>query len=416
VSAPGTAVDLMPFVAAQRAIVAACEPLSSERVPLDRALGRIAAEDVVATEMLVPYDRSAMDGFAVRAADAATGAVLALSPAFAAAGSAPPLLAPGTALPIATGAPLPHGADAVVPIEDTTPVADAVVRIDDGVGAGEHVFPAGEDALPGQLLVRAGTRLAPADLGVLAAAGIAHPAVRLQPRVTLLCTGDELVAIDAVPGYGQIRNSNATTLGAAITALGGRLVAVQRIADTEHAVRRALAYALATSDLVVTTGGASVGKRDYVKRIARELDVRMLFDTIAMRPSKPSAFGSVGFAHLAILPGNPAAAYVAFHELVRPALLALAGDPMPLLPRIRARLVGGSVRAKTGRTFCAFARIALAPEGFTAELLDNQCSSLTRTASAANGLVIVPDEPATFGPGDIVDVDLIDGSRLFTAG
>jgi molybdopterin molybdotransferase len=409
----GIAVDLMPFAEAQRAIVATCEPLPRERVPLERALGRIIADDVVAAEILVPYDRSAMDGFAVRAADAATGAVLAVSGAFAAAGSAPPILAPGTALPIATGAPLPHGADAVVPIEDTTPAAEAFVRIDDGVAAGDHVFPAGEDAMPGQLLVRAGTRLAPADLGVLAAAGVALASVRLEPRVTLLCTGDELVAVDALPGYGQIRNSNAVTLGAAIASLGGRLIAVQRVGDSEAAVRKALAHALATSDLVVTTGGASVGKRDYVKRVARALDVRMLFDTIAMRPSKPSAFGTVGFAHLAILPGNPAAAYVAFHELVRPALLALAGDPRPYLPRIRARLVGGSVRAKTGRTFCAFARVALAADGFTAELLDNQCSSLTRTAAAANALVVVPDVPATFAPGDLVDVDVIDTTALY---
>jgi molybdopterin molybdotransferase len=413
VSAPGTALELMPFAKAQRAIVAACEPLPSECVPLERALGRIVARDIVATEILVPYDRSAMDGFAVRAADAATGAVLAVSAAFAAAGTAPPLLAPGTAMPIATGAPLPRGADAVVPIEDTTPVAEAFVRIDDGLATGDHVFPAGEDALPGQMLLRAGTRLTPAGLGVLAAAGIAQPQVYLQPRVTLLCTGDELVAIDAVPGYGQIRNSNAATLGAAIATLGARLVAVHHVGDSEAAVRRALAHALATSDLVVTTGGASVGKRDYVKRVARELAVRMLFETIAMRPSKPSAFGTVGFAHLAILPGNPAAAFVAFHELVRPALLALAGDPRPYLPRIRARLVGGSVRAKAGRTFCAFARITLGAEGFAAELLDNQCSSLTRTAAAANGLVVVPDAAATFAAGDLVDVDLLDPSSVF---
>ncbi len=402
---------LMPFADAQRAIVDACEPLGAECVPLARARGRIAASDVIATEVLVPYDRSAMDGFAVRARDAATGATLRVEPGFAAAGTHPPALAPGTAMAIATGAPMPRDADAVVPIENTVQ-AGAYISVSEGVGPGEHVFPAGEDAMPGQCLVARGTRLRAADLGALAASGNVSVSVHLRPRVTVLCTGDELVPIEQAPGYGQIRNSNGVTLAHGIAALGGQVLAVHRVADTERAVALALAQALATSDLVVTTGGASVGKRDYVKAIARELGVALLFDTVAMRPSKPTAFGTVDFARLAILPGNPAAAYVALHELVRPGLLALAGDPMPLMPRVTARLRGGAVRAKPGRTFCAFARVTIASGGFEATLLDNQCSSLTQSAAAANGFIVVPDIAAQYRDGDPVTVDIIDWATV----
>ena len=407
-------VELMAFPEAQSAIVASCGALASEPVALGAARGRVAAETLVATEDLVPFARSAMDGYAVASADLRDVpiALPVRGGAFAGSGTGTPHLR-GTATPIATGAALPPGADAVVPIEDTVREGDRV-RFAESVAPGDAVFPPGEDARRGDVLVEAGTALGPAAMGILAAAGTTTVRVHRRPVATVLCSGDELVDLAVVPGPGQIRNSNAPVIAAALADLGADVRAVISLADDRAAMRAALDAALNASDLVVTTGGASVGERDFVKPVCDELGVAFAFRTVALRPAKPSAFGRRGDAAIAVLPGNPAAAFVAFHELVHPAVRALAGYRDVLPPSVVASL-DGEIRSKPGRHFAAFAALIAGPRGFVARPLRNQCSSLTRTVAEAAGFIIVPPGEAAYRDGDPLRFDVVDWAKLRTA-
>jgi molybdopterin molybdotransferase len=401
------------LVDAQRRIVAACVSLGTESVPLEAAFQRVLATDLHAEEDLVPFARSAMDGFAVRACDTREAPVMlpVRGAIYAEAGVPGFMHAPLTATAVATGAPLPPGADAVIPVEDAVVSADGV-RIARGILPGAHIFPPGEDARRGDLLAPARAPLAAGTLGLLAAAGYAHVSVVRRPRVAIVCSGEELVRVDETPAYGQIRNSNATLVAATMTSLGADVVSSVQTGDDAESLRAALVRAFAAADLVVTTGGASVGERDLVKPLLRELGVRFEFESVALRPARPTAFGRRGAALVAVLAGNPAAAFVALHELVRPAVYRLAGRTAHLLlPRVDAR-AGGSLRGKSNRTYLAFVRVRIGRDGFIAMPLGNQCSALTRTASDANGFAVLEPESGNIGPGDPVAVDIYDWARI----
>ena len=310
---------------AQRRIIAACAPLETETVALDAALGRIVASDMHAREDLVPFARAAMDGFSVRArdTDAAPVALPIRGTIYAEVGSGS-VQETATATAISTGAPIPFGADAVVPIEDVVVMGDRI-RIERPVKAGAHVFSPGEDALRGDLLIAAGTALQPASLGLLAAAGHAKIGVVRRPRVAIVCSGEELVRVDETPAFGQIRNSNATLVAATMALFGADVISSVQARDDVATLRAELAHAFSVADLVITTGGASVGERDFIKPLLREFGVAFEFESVAIRPARPTAFGRYGAARVAVLAGNPAAAFVALYELVRPALLRMAG-------------------------------------------------------------------------------------------
>jgi molybdopterin molybdotransferase len=401
---------MMPFADAQRAIIAACGTRQRDEVDLRDAVGRVLMHDIIASDDLVPFARSAMDGFAVRSVDVRQAPVS--LPRHGAIFAAPGIgtHVPGTATAIATGAAIPLGADCVIPIEDVDVAPDAIT-IGRPVAAGAHIFPPGDDARRGEVLLARGTLITPAGLGLLAAAGMSRVAVYRQPRVAILCSGDELVDIEATPRPGQVRDSNGVMLAAALTATGARVDQPLRSSDDRVAIRTALARAFAQADLVVTTGGASVGERDFIKAACSELGVSFLFETVALRPAKPTAFGRSGSALVAILPGNPAAAFVAVQEFVTPAVRALGGHNDARLPRVCATL-NGTINAKPGRHFAAFAALAAGPTGFIATPLANQCSSLTRTAAEAAALIIVPPGPRTYGPGDRIDADVFEWSRI----
>ncbi len=399
---------MISLAQAQRRIIAACAPLTVETVLLETAFGRILATDVHAREDLVPFARSAMDGFSVRARDT-DGAPVTLPIrgtiyAEPGAGSAQET---ATASAIATGAPIPFGADAVVPIEDVVVMGDRV-RFERPACAGGHIFPPGEDALRGDLLVAAGTALGPGALGLLAAAGYAKIGVVRRPRVAIVCSGEELVRVDETPGYGQIRNSNATLVAATMTLYGADVVSSMRAPDDVLTLRAELEHAFSVADLVITTGGASVGERDYIKPLLRELGVMFDFESVAIRPARPTGFGRFGTARVAVLAGNPAAAFVALHELVRPALFRLAGYREPLLlPRVTARLLG-ELHGKENRTYLPFVSVRARASGLVAIPLGNQCSALTRTASDANGFAVVEPASGKLKYGDLVSVDVYD--------
>jgi molybdopterin molybdotransferase len=404
---------MMPFDQAQATIVSACGPGPRELVVLSKAVGAVLAQDIIAREDLVPFARSAMDGYAVRSSDVSRlPTTLPIAGAVYAAAGGDEQLRPGTAMAIATGAAIPAGADCVIPFEHVT-VESQCITVTRSTAAGRCVFPPGDDARRGELLLARGTQVTPACIGLLAAAGLRAVEVYRRPTVAIVCGGDELVGVDEEPGHGQVRDSNGVMLAAAITAAGGHALTPVRLRDRASTVREALDDAFAQADVVVTTGGASVGERDFVKAACTELGVDFFFRSVALRPAKPTGFGQRGDAFVAVLPGNPAAAFVALHEFVRPAIRALCGHADPLLPRVRATL-HGVIRAKPGRHFAAFAAVSVGTDGFIVTPLENQCSSLTRTAVDAAGLIIVPPGLRTYAAFERVDVDIFDWTRVTT--
>jgi molybdopterin molybdotransferase len=398
---------------ARAAMLAAPSPLPSEEIFLAAARGRTLAHTVRANEDLIPFARSAMDGYAVSSADTvdAAHAPLALPVRGAIyAGDLPGALPPRTATAISTGAPLPFGADAVVPWEDVKVHGDAIV-LRRPIIAQAHVFPPGDDARRGDAIVHAGELLTAGRAAMLAAAGVGRVAVHRRPRVAIVCTGDELVDIGAQPQAGQVRNSNATMLAFHAANDGATIGTVAHAGDTDGVLREALRNAIASCDLVVTTGGASTGERDLVKGVLASLGARFAFTSVAMRPGKPTAFARTSGALVAVLPGNPAAAFVAYATLVRGVVRRLGGRSDCVPTRIAA-VVEGSLHGKRDRDFLMFGALRHDGARFVVRPLENQCSSLVRTSAGANALIAVPPGEATFTTGSHVDVEVLDWERV----
>jgi molybdopterin molybdotransferase len=394
-----------------REVVRRVPPLEIERRRLPSAAGCVLAERLVAPHDLVPFARSAMDGFAVRAADTLHAPVTLPVAASVFAEASVARHAPFTATAITTGGALTEGADAVIPQEETIATPGSIV-VAAPASAGRNVFPPGEDARAGEELAAAGRVVDAALLGLLAAAGIACVAVYRRPRVAVVTTGSELVPFEAYPERGQIRDSNAIALAAALRELGAGSVEAETVVDAPQAIADTLRQAFEDHDAVVVTGGASSGERDYVKAVCDELGVNFIFRSVALRPARPTGFGRRGRALVAVLPGNPAAAYVALHEFVRPALAALAGRPGAGMPSVEAQLEG-ELQAKPGRTFAVFARLQYEDGRFVAAPLPNQCSSLTRLAADADGFILVPPAQGRLRRGQLVSVDVVGWDRVF---
>jgi molybdopterin molybdotransferase len=319
--------ELISIAAARGRVLAAVRPLDAEDVALDAALGRVLAEEVTSAIQVPPFDSSAMDGYAVAAGPAAELEVVDESRAGHPAAAA---VRAGTAIRISTGAAVPEGADAVVPAERSEPVGAAAngrVRVPATV-SGENVRYAGEDVRAGDVVIRSGTVLGPAELGVTASVG--RPAVRCarRPRLALLVTGDELTRPGEDLRPGTIYSSNRYALAAQVRRAGAELVVAESVPDTAAGTRGALARALDGADVVIVSGGVSVGPHDHVKGALRALQVDELFWGVKLRPGKPTWFGVRVGTLVYGLPGNPVSAMVTFQLFVRPALAALQGaDP-----------------------------------------------------------------------------------------
>ena len=397
------------FPDARAAIVARTFVLAPETVSLVTARGRVVAQTCRAAEDIVPFARSAMDGFALRSVDtcAASLETPVTLPIVGAtyAGDGIATLAPGTASVITTGAMLPDGADAVVPFEDIDRIGETILmRVP--LVALDHVFEPGDDAKRGEVLIASGSVVTPGSAALLASAGFAEISVTRRPRVAIVSTGNEIVAIEATPRLGQIRDSNTTMLAASLVADGADVAFEEHVRDDADAVRATLVRAIACADLVITTGGASTGERDYVKATLRDLGARFAFDSIAMRPAKPTAFATLGPTAIAVLPGNPAAAFVAYVALVRGALRRMSGHDIAYRPYVDATL-RGSIRRKTNRHFLMFASLSIARGRLEAIPLENQCSSLVRTSADANALIVVEPGSGTIAAGEIVTCETI---------
>jgi molybdopterin molybdotransferase len=371
-------------------VLDATRVLDAEQVRLADALGRVAAADVASRRAVPGAPNSAMDGYAVRHADLApTPArlrIVATEPAGTVVTTA---VQPGTAIKLFTGSVVPAGADTVVRVEDTAE-HDGVVEVKVAPSAGANIRGAGEDVRPGQVVVRAGAVLGPADLGVLASIGCATLAVHRRPRVAIVATGSELVEVDVEPGPGQVVNSNAYALAAAVREAGGEPVVQPIVRDRREDIRAALAEALA-ADVLLTSGGVSVGELDFVKETLDALGVERLFWKVAQKPGKPLTVGRRD-GHLVFgLPGNPVSALVCFALYVRPALRRMQGDARAHLPVVQARLAE-RLRKASGLTEFVRVRLDERDGGWVATPYTSQSSGVLSSLSAGAGLLVGPAE------------------------
>jgi molybdopterin molybdotransferase len=377
--------ELVTIEEAQRLIIERARPLPAERVRLEGAAGRVLAEPARAAVDLPPFASSAMDGFALRAGD--SPGRLPIAARIAAGVPAPRALEPGEAMAIATGGVVPDGADAVIPIEYVVE-HDNAVEIPEAVASGTNVRPRGGDAHAGDVVVEPGTLLDAARLGALAASGIAEVVCFARPRAAVVATGTELRPPGEPLKPGEVYEANGLILATQLESAGAEVSRVPAVVDDEGAHRAALERGL-EADVLVTSGGVSVGPHDLVRRIEAELGVEEVFWRVAVKPGKPVAFGVRDSTLVFGLPGNPVSSLVSFELFVRPGVLALqgAGDP---LPRFEPGRLAAALRRNPERDELVRARSSAGDDAVELEPLTGQESHMIARAAAADGLVLVP--------------------------
>jgi molybdopterin molybdotransferase len=389
---------------AQGIILEGVKVVDAETVPVLAALQRVTAEEVRSPWDIPSADCSAMDGYAFAVSSAA--APLRQTAFLAAGGILGAAVPPGEAVRIMTGAPVPAGCDAVVPLEETENCGDRIVPTVE-VRTGMNIRRCGEDVRAGDLVIPEGTLIRPPEIGMLVSLGRGGVSVRRRVRGSVLATGDELMEPGERPGPGKVMNSNSYGISAQILEAGGEPVPAGIARDDVDGTARLLDRAL-SADFVVTTGGVSVGDHDFVREAILRLGGEILFWKVNMKPGKPMAFGLVAGKPVFALPGNPVAAMVAFEQFVRPALLKMAGHRRLLRPVVRATLTEG-VRNSGERPHLVRGRVEMFEGRYTVSVAGSQGSARISSLVESNALMQVPAESA-LAPGDEVDVHLLDRS------
>ena len=403
----------MPVAKARELIATFLAPVTAvERVHVRSSLGRVLATDVISPIAVPGHDNSAMDGYAVRFADLKPDGETILrrvGESFAGkpwSGS----ISTGECVRIFTGGVMPQGADTVVMQERASEDAGGVHVAPGAVTkAGTNRRFAGEDLKAGQTVFRAGQRVRPAELGMIASLGIGEVSVYRKLRVAFFSTGDELKSVGTPLAAGEIYDSNRYTLHGMLTRLDCEIVDMGVVEDIPEKLERAFASAAGAADVVITSGGVSVGEADYVKQLLGKLG-EVLFWKIAMRPGRPLAYGKIGGAHFFGLPGNPVSVMVTFYEFVRDALLILQGQrEIQSLPTFKVPL-SAPIRKVPGRT--EFQRGILAPDGtggWTVRTTGDQGSGILSSMSQANCFIVLPTDTGNVAAGELVDVQLLEG-------
>lgn len=394
---------------AQRLIFESIVTLDHETIKLEKSLGRVLAQDIRANRDLPPYDVSAMDGFAVRSADLTLVPVTLKIIEDIKAGDIPlQEVQPGQCARIMTGAPLPAGADAVIRVEDTQEMSSDTVQIGKAVKPGNDVRPQGENMQDGQVVLTAGMEITPGVIGVLATVKASQLLVYRRPRVAILSTGNELEDINAPLDPNKIPDSNSYALMAQVQALGIEPVLLGIARDDplelEQYLQRGLEF-----DVLLVSGGTSVGVHDYVRPTIEKLGVQMKFWRVAMKPGHPLAFGTTGKTAVFGLPGNPVSSMVCVEEFVLPALRRMMGNTHLYRRTVTARLAH-AVKFRPGRT--EFIRVQLTQDeaGYIASSTGTQSSGVLLSMAMADGLLVIPNDSKGLAAGEPVTVQLLDGT------
>lgn len=402
--------DLTPLRDALQIVLSASKPLGLEKVAIVNALGRVLGEDIVATRDNPPWDNSAMDGFAVRWEDLrqehAIGKpiVLKVIEEVPAGKVATKTVGPGQAIRIMTGAPLPLGANAVVKVEETEPSGDSV-KIFKSIEAHANVRPQGEDVKKGECIIRKGTQIRPAEAGMLAILAKSFVLVYQQPRVAILSTGDELADLDERFTEEKIINSNSYGIAAAVQEAGGIPLLLGIAVDQPEALKEKISHGL-NADILVLSGGVSMGDYDFTKAVFKELGADMNFWKLAIRPGQPLAFGRIHDTLAFGLPGNPVSSMVTFEQLVRPSILKMSGLQRIERPVVQAQIQEKFTKRNDRRHFL---RGVLTREDGVLKVrtTGEQGSGILTSMVQANCLIDVAEEIEKLNPGDIVNVQVL---------
>jgi molybdopterin molybdotransferase len=393
-------------------ILSHIHPLGPEKVSILEALGRVIAEDIVAGRDIPALDNSGMDGYAVEWADIKKASLkhpvrLEVIETVPAGSLSTKTLKKGQAVRIMTGAPIPKGADTIVPVEETE-MGDGFVSILKGVAPGEHIRNAGEDVRKGDRVISAGDVICPAEVGMLASVGRSFISVFQRPSVAILCTGDELVDVDEDLAQARVVSSNSYALAAQVRDCGAIPIQLGIAKDRKEEIKERLSAGL-RADVLLSSAGVSVGDFDFVKDAFTDLGMEMVFWKVAMKPGKPLVFGTVKGKPVFGLPGNPGSSMISFEQFVRPSLLKMMGHRQILRPVVDA-ILKEDIRKEPGRRHFIRALVSFEKDRYFARMAGAQGSGVLRSMLKANGLIIVPEDREIVKAGEKVKVQLLDRS------
>ena len=377
-----------------------------EKVPLMRSLGLVLAEDIIADMDMPPWDRSAMDGYAVRSADVQGPVELQVVDVIPAGKMSKRALKPGEAMQIMTGAPVPEGADAIVPVEKTK-ASGNIVQIREAAAPGAHISKRAQDIKTGEVLVKKGNVVRAQEVGLMASVGYHAPKVFRRPTIAVVTTGDELVEVDKKPAEGQIRNSNAYSLAAQLASIGVPYAYLGIVPDVREALTAKLEQAMAAANVVILTGGVSAGEYDLVEDVMKAKGIEIIFERVAIKPGRPMVFAKSPEKLLFGLPGNPVSTFVTFEIFLRPALGRMMGNMLLDRPVVEAEISVNFGKPQPRDQYCP-ARLTWVRDHYVVAPLESHGSADLRALSQANSLLLIPAGEGPYLAGRRVKVVALD--------